>query len=474
MAMADPIPSSNSNHFQTYSLNIKEISSNPHREVSFSSYLNPAEEALIHKLVQPGSGLSFNSEHVGEHFFDFGIKDEEGEIGVFEAEKYFNGEIDPDHESPKMVAPSKNLIRFDEPEEEEVIEPIKPRSRLRTRAAPSLRSESSLNSQSALLQNITTGIPSRKRGSRRSLLSAIATGCRCSCSDKGSVDVVDDVNIADSFSTSVNGKPGSGSFGALHAHGSGANAVADPRLSEEIQALKSWKFGNPGRKNFSNLPPRSMKPSGGEEANKPRKSLEVFGSPPSLTEKNSREGFGMEKRLNMVTTWDGNPRKEADADGTESDVSSELFEIESLTGKVTSYLTTVATSDCPTPTTARYAPSEASIEWSVVTASAADFSVTSDSEETTSRGRDCSLLAKKGGANGDAARTRRRPVPAILLGCKSQKAVEVAEEIYHRTSSERFGLDARTESGRRSNKAANLVEAKLMGLDPRHLFYVGK
>ncbi|CAB4264614.1 unnamed protein product [Prunus armeniaca] len=56
---------------------------------------------------------------------------------------------------------------------------------------------------------------------------------------------------------------------------------------------------------------------------------------------------------------------------SDSDASSDLFEIESLTGKANPFLarqaSDAATSGCMTPTTC-YAPSEASIEWSVVTA----------------------------------------------------------------------------------------------------------
>lgn len=459
MAMVNPTPFSNSNQAQkqTYSLNSTDVSNNRPREVSFSSFLNPAEEAFVHKLVQPGRSLSFNAEPEADHFHDLGHKEEDGEIGVFEAEKYFNGEIDRE-ESPKSTMPSKRLIHLEHKKDEKegeqskdniVVEPVRPRLHLGT---PSIRSESSLNSQRALLRNIS-GKPSRKWGhkvnSSRSLLAAI--GCKCSCSDKGSVEVADDEKNTTNFSSSVNGKPSTSAVGAFPAN---KNApMSEPWLGEEIQARKSGKFGNFASSTCFDLP--SLKP--GDEELKPRKSLEVFGSP----------SFGKEE--NSKVTND-----------IESDASSELFEIESLTGKVNSYLTretSDARSDCcPTPTTARYAPSEASIEWSVVTASAADFSVLSDSEEA----------AQGSGQtrNGVEAVSRRRPRPGILLGCKSQKAVQVAVEA-HRTSSERFRLDPRIDSGRRSDLSANPVarfqaETKFMGFDHKHgkhashLLYVGK
>ncbi|CAH2045688.1 unnamed protein product [Thlaspi arvense] len=58
-----------------------------------------------------------------------------------------------------------------------------------------------------------------------------------------------------------------------------------------------------------------------------------------------------------------------------SDSSSDLFEIENLTGKPKPCLTRQG-SDAASPT--RHAPSEVSIEWSIVTASSADFSVMSE------------------------------------------------------------------------------------------------
>ncbi|MCI01260.1 protein PHYTOCHROME KINASE SUBSTRATE 1, partial [Trifolium medium] len=69
-----------------------------------------------------------------------------------------------------------------------------------------------------------------------------------------------------------------------------------------------------------------------------------------------------------------------DNDDAASDASSDLFEIESLKGKSSNNFLTRQTSDaassCVSPN--NYAPSEASIEWSVVTASAA---VMSDCED---------------------------------------------------------------------------------------------
>ncbi|KAE8681291.1 Sphingoid base hydroxylase 2 [Hibiscus syriacus] len=109
------------------------------------------------------------------------------------------------------------------------------------------------------------------------------------------------------------------------------------------------------------------------------KSLEVFVSP-VLGRRN--KSLNIERRLKMLS-WDSSPKVEGnenpkgDCNDAQSDASSDLFEIESLTSKANPFLVKQASdvaSGCASPTTC-YAPSEASIECSVVTASAADFSV---------------------------------------------------------------------------------------------------
>ncbi|OWM75947.1 protein PHYTOCHROME KINASE SUBSTRATE 1 [Punica granatum] len=487
MAMVNVIQSSNSELPWVYSLNSTEVGNNRPRDVSFSSYLNPSEETFVHKLVQSGRSLSFTSEpeKEHEHLYYLGRKEEDGEIGVFEAEKYFNGEIDCESDdSLQSAMPLKKLIHFEDKKEEREGERLpdivtKPARARLPAGTPSTRSESSLNSQRALLQNVTKNPVQKKDGkvnSSRSILAAI--GCKCSCSDKDSVDVVDDENTA-KFITSLNAK--SNAVGVFPTHSNGP--TSDAKTSEEIQSRKAGKFGHLAPKTFLDLP--SLKPE--DEEVKPRKSLEVFGSPLYRKKGNDKETYNLERRLTMLSTWDANPRKaESDVvNETESDASSDLFEIESLTGKVNSYLTrqtSDATSDCLTPTTARYPPSEVSIEWSVVTASAADFSVLSDLEEAISG----PLVATKGIAqakNRTEDGQRWRPRSGILLGCKSQKAVRVAGEA-HKFSKEKFRSDPRMGLSRKLNLSADPVarfqaEARLTGFDPKyrkhasHLLYVG-
>ena len=122
------------------------------------------------------------------------------------------------------------------------------------------------------------------------------------------------------------------------------------------------------------------------------------------------------------------PPSESYRDDTGSDASSDLFEIECLSSTANPVVVGVgprppSPDNCPIPTTC-YAPSEASIEWSVVTASAADFSVISDSEDQRS------TLTASFAQPPKRASATPKPRPGILPGCKSQKAVRVAEEVH--------------------------------------------
>ncbi|KAJ0237975.1 Protein PHYTOCHROME KINASE SUBSTRATE 1 [Hirschfeldia incana] len=131
-----------------------------------------------------------------------------------------------------------------------------------------------------------------------------------------------------------------------------------------------------------------------------RKSPEVFGSPVNI-----------EKKLTLPP-WESR-RKEEDTKSEGSDSSSDLFEIDNITGKPKPFLTRQV-SDGGTPTC--YAPSEVSIEWSVVTESAAGFSVMSECATSPIRKPNSS---RSGG---------------FLLSCKSYKSVMVSSDSERRSS----------------------------------------
>ncbi|KAF8021478.1 hypothetical protein BT93_G1810 [Corymbia citriodora subsp. variegata] len=477
MAMITLTPSFNPNHPQPYSLEDSTTSNNNSnnnvRDASFSSYLNNTEESFIHKLAQTsGQSLNFKNFHQERLF-----KEEDGEIGVFGAEKYFNGGIDEEEGGPKIPKMGPGLSQSnaqygkkEDPQPHVTTQPVKPKSQS---ATPSIRSELSWNSQSGLLQSVLRN-PSQRRTNKinngKKFLASL--GCKCSCSGKSSVDVDDRVGEI-SFGTNTTSS-------ALQAEPSKKMPILDPWITEEMQKKERLFTPSSLKQEPVNLP--VMKTLFQEEEElMPKKSLEVFGSPVFDKRKNP---FTLEKRLTMLT-WDGAdaiPRKEelsevpASPNGVgvgahngvdcDSDASSDLFEIESLTGKVNSYLTrqaSDATSDCITSTT-RYAPSEASIEWSVVTASAADFSALSDYSEApaTSPVRIALTANKAGRGRSDAPGWRRSNT---LLGCKSQKAVQVAGDVYR--TSERSPRVHRG-SDEPAQVAKFQAESRLLGIEPKN------
>nr|GMD00349.1 protein PHYTOCHROME KINASE SUBSTRATE 1-like [Ipomoea batatas]GMD10256.1 protein PHYTOCHROME KINASE SUBSTRATE 1-like [Ipomoea batatas] len=395
------------------------------KAISFPSYLNCGdEESFELKIGEASRGInpfiSGTRKHV--HHLEAN-KAEDGEIDVFSAEKYFREAVEQEEEEehPRNAAnstPKFHHKKDDDPAEEVVVvvDPVKPKSRPRT---PSTRSESSWNSRSLLVQKVPrTDLQQPKNSSRFGRKSFLASiGCNyCSCRDKNSLDVEEKIGEI-SFNRRSPGR------------------AEKPPLNRNMQ-IKDFPVFYPRNGNQG-----AKKKLQEEEEEMKRNSIEVFGSP--VLDKPGRKSFNLERRLTMVA-WDAiaptrseneNPLSSngiIDYD-TASEASSDLFEIESFPGNNSNPFL-----PCVTPTTS-YAPSEASIEWSVVTASAADFSIASDTEEpkilssssanfhrSIQNGRE--LMAKE--------KTKR--LPSILLGCKSQKAVVVAGDAY-RTATEKAG-----------------------------------
>lgn len=149
-----------------------------------------------------------------------------------------------------------------------------------------------------------------------------------------------------------------------------------------------------------------------------RKSPEVFGSPVNI----ERRIF-VQKKL-TVPQWESRIEEE----DTKSDSSSDLFEIENLTEKPKPILGRQG-SDPASPTC--YAPSEVSIEWSIVTASAADFSVMSECATSPVRRNRSSQVppihtntytAKKAPKSSSSGK-------GGFLSCKSHKSVMVSSDL---------------------------------------------
>ncbi|KAK4780840.1 hypothetical protein SAY87_016946 [Trapa incisa] len=464
--MANLIQSSGSDPSQPSSFNSTKFSGNHVRNLSFSSYLNPTEEAHIHKVVLPGErSLSFNTEPEVDRPFFLECKVQDGEIEVFEAEKYFNGEIDCE-DRLKGIMSSKKPIELERKKEESegeqegntAVEPVRPR--VNKMSIPSVGSDvCSTNSQSALLRNIVGNL-SRKRirkvYSGWSLLSLMSCS-RCSCSGKGFADdIVDDgSNSTAKFSSPVDAKSSEDCASSIH----NIALMSDGRVNEEIRTQKSRTRAGNYLAQKPCLELSSLK-LGHEEEH--RKSLEVFESPL----------FGKI----MLDTSIASATKEDISEvlnETGSDASSDLFEIESLTGKVNSYLTrhaTDATPGCLTPTKGRYGPSEASIDWSVVTASAAEFSVLTNYEEMVS-GKPAAANFSGCGKNVTKEAPERPQMAGILLGCSNQKTVHVAGA----TRKVTYGSSGwRSDPTLTANPVARFQADPKYGNIPPHLLYFKK
>lgn len=343
-----------------------------------------------------------------------------GEIGVFGADKYFNMRLEDDS---RMKHENRN---------EGMKSNLRPGP-----GTPSISSEASTrNSQAALLRNSSENI-SRTRPRRAAIGRGIfgSFSCKGSCLDNGAFCVAEDRR---------------------------AEKVHQPK-SERIDhsnhfAFPILKSDEPGNMNV-------MKQLDDHEEkldDQARRSLEVFGSGGV---KKGDIATNLAMKLSMLT-WDAIPKASNHAttskgstticDDMTSDASSDLFEIEDISGSTGYAATNMAFRDtlntdaagddifsagCMSPPT-QYAPSEASIEWSVVTASAADFSSgISDYDEKNvsfsggfipSNTVNRNYRSKTPGGK-EAQKIR----PGGLLGCKSHKAVNVAETV-QKTRVERY------------------------------------
>ncbi|KAJ4877985.1 Protein PHYTOCHROME KINASE SUBSTRATE 1 [Raphanus sativus] len=166
---------------------------------SASTYLKSKEEAVVttNKLMEHCKLLNINPKGDPELVDEKQMVKkalEDPEIGVFGAEKYFSGDMDSDQ--------SSSVLSLKNPE----VVDLKQREKKST-GAPSLRSESSWNSQSMLLQNklentcngyvqekkINSGQIQKVVNNKKSFL--LNLGCKCACSDGISVDVDDKILV---------------------------------------------------------------------------------------------------------------------------------------------------------------------------------------------------------------------------------------------------------------------------------------
>ncbi|XP_004236010.1 protein PHYTOCHROME KINASE SUBSTRATE 3 [Solanum lycopersicum] len=375
------------------------------RMESFSSYLKTGEDNFAFKasgapVRDPTIAFVFPQQpsfHSATQLEQ--IKSKDGEISIFGADKYFNMQLD--YGAAASPAGVKYRGRLNEGTVD--VPHVKHNSQSGT---PSICSESSSwNSKNALLQNLGQNVvyPTKQKKMTRMRFLPTFT-CQGPCLDKKAVYVNESIGLG--FSQT-------GSKRSPFALSSGP-------CGTEVQT--HWDDHN-----------LSIEDQ--------RKSLEVFGS--------GKIGKGdiavnLERKLSMLT-WDAIPKAQnlhgssTACDDMASDASSDLFEIENISSSEYGLLNTQTSGDyssCMSPTTQYDAPSEASIEWSVVTASAADYlSVISDYDEknfgfgdyTSSRNTANKTTKIKNPAVKEVQKTH----PSTgLLGCKTQKAVNVAETVH--------------------------------------------
>ncbi|MBA0735441.1 hypothetical protein Gogos_019289, partial [Gossypium gossypioides] len=301
---------------------------------------------------------------------------EEGEIGVFGAEKYFNMELD-DGECPKLYDKYSNQIDLHH-------------------MTLSASSETSWNIQSVSLANFTRSRSENRRTKvdGRSFFSSL--GSSGSSSDGKSVYLNQNV---------VHGKD----YSKEHIR------VDQRPIDMDGTKLVQAKF--------------KVEDEFDTQSFDPRKSLEVFGS--SGMNKGDI-AKNLERKLCMLT-WDAFPnaptissiyksRLLGDDDDEQSEGSSDLFEIGNILGDGEA---SDGMSSCMmTP----YAPSETSIQWSVVTAStAADCSFVSGYDDETKSAKSIRAPASK-----TTVKEAQRSRSGGILGCRRHKAVMVAESTAYR------------------------------------------
>uniref|UniRef100_A0A7N0UJD3 Uncharacterized protein n=1 Tax=Kalanchoe fedtschenkoi TaxID=63787 RepID=A0A7N0UJD3_KALFE len=340
------------------------------RDPSFSAYLDEADGRYVAELSRSRSGQR-------------GRVSADGEIGVFSADKYFNEGVEAGQKPRERVKAVESGLRrsgLEGDDREAVFTPARSKINLGT---PSVRSDSSWHSQSALLHGFPSQVPGRhstgEKQGKKSFLSGVS--CRCSCVTKKSLKV-DDRHGASKEPITI--RPGMNRADQLLQVG-----ATPPR--------KPWMRNS--KMHCPSPAPSQVEKTRGDPSPK-LQNVASQGSPYSARSfdipavEKIIKSTSTERQLNLMKRDQRNPRSEdvyippaisveyfTDA---ESDASSDLFEIDSLTGhrkkSFSSQIPDSSASGYATPTTC-YAPSEASIDWSVVTASAADFSGLSDCEE---------------------------------------------------------------------------------------------
>lgn len=381
------------------------------RDASFSSYLSRGGQTISPPPTAVAAADHPNQLSLGRKFI------EEGELGIFSAEKYFSGRMD---EMDTAVAVAEKGRKQQSSKEGKMDVP-RPKKSFKS-ATPSTCSEASWNSRSALLHK--DPLPNIQRQmSSKNFFSSFG----CNCVGSKSIDI-DEKNTNSRHCRKIFDlreepifihEPAAvvvGQQTRMILPGKKQNRLEFQYGKEMMSGTTTDNKGNiVGFKRDDCFAFPILNPHVGNLAalqqlveENARASLEVFGSPPQMIE----EGMGSNlhshshshRRFTAMNSNTGSGRIKAAGlgamDGDDdlgSESSSDLFEIESLPSKANQAFFHPQASD-------GYESSEASIEWK----SNREASVKKIMTRTT-----------------NAMGAQRRQPAASLLSCKSTKAVNV-------------------------------------------------
>ncbi|EOA39108.1 hypothetical protein CARUB_v10011880mg [Capsella rubella] len=301
------------------------------------------------------------------------VADVDAEIGVFGAEKYFSMKLDHVDSTVDVTKnhEKENILQDHPHPHPQLTKTTSSRSRTSRHGTPSVRSESSYNSQTFLMR-ISNNNENRQRKTNETSISFGGFRCYGPCSGVKTVNTDRDI--------SRKGRNPDRDFVAYDAR----KHSDKPRLRFEA---KKMEYQEPEK-----IPLPIQRSDIAMNLERKLSLLTWDAIPNQLSTKNNHHNNGNNSSMSSNTQ----------EEETTSVASSDLFEIEHITSSV-------------------YEPSEASIGWSVVTGSMADQSVISDFD-----------MMKRVKRSGPVVKTK--PVIAdkvrsggFLSGCKSHKAVSVVD-----------------------------------------------
>ncbi|KAI3779220.1 hypothetical protein L2E82_08832 [Cichorium intybus] len=389
----------------SFETNLTIQTQNSFRDASFSSYLNKAEENMIRRLTNQAS------DSPKDHLFPLRKKSEDEEIDVFGAEKYFKGEIeDGKNKNDRRFLDIPNTastmyhenVNFEEFDHGLSAKQRADRINMHTTSA---RSNASCNSRSGLLPRMKQAPVKSDKGSKTRVFLA---SFGCNCIDKKSTQISEKRFIR-------------------------ANEISN----KKTDSLSSKLTEKNTRNDYFSFPVLNS-----TDHNSNSSSNSKSGNLAGKTQGDNNGGrLTLGRKLSLLNDWDVEIPTEDEMylpssgmynHDVDSDSSSDLFEIESFsTNGNSSFIPHRASeSDC-------YAPSEVSIQWSVVTASAADFSVASDYEEVRTGGGGWRNSGQKGRFMDNKDEQKKRP--GIISSCTDHKAVRVAGGEYKVSGGESRG-----------------------------------